>query len=51
MKLKRDKAYCGMDYHNQDGVGCASDPVNVTVCGQCGVMYDVSYPTGAGLSN
>lgn len=49
MKLKRDKSYCGMDYHNQDGVGCASDPVNVTVCGQCGVMYDVSYPTGAGL--
>lgn len=49
MKLKRDKAYCGMDYHNQDGVGCDYDPTNVTVCGQCGVMYDVSYPTGAGL--
>jgi cathepsin L len=49
MKLKREAGYCGQDSHNQDGVGCSSDPVNVTVCGQCGILYDVSYPTGAGL--
>jgi cathepsin L len=49
IRLERGPGYCGTDYHNQDGVGCASDPTNVTVCGMCGILYDVSYPTGAGL--
>ncbi|CAE7479655.1 unnamed protein product [Symbiodinium microadriaticum] len=50
IRLERGPGYCGTDYHNQDGVGCAVDPTNVTVCGMCGILYDVSYPTGAGLA-
>eukprot|EP00604_Paraphysomonas_vestita_P003503 CAMPEP_0174820588 /NCGR_PEP_ID=MMETSP1107-20130205/4512_1 /TAXON_ID=36770 /ORGANISM="Paraphysomonas vestita, Strain GFlagA" /LENGTH=299 /DNA_ID=CAMNT_0016036221 /DNA_START=51 /DNA_END=950 /DNA_ORIENTATION=- len=49
IRLARSPGYCGMDYHNGDGVGCNYDPVNVTVCGMCGILYDVSYPNDAGL--
>eukprot|EP00602_Paraphysomonas_sp_CaronLab_P008337 CAMPEP_0185024262 /NCGR_PEP_ID=MMETSP1103-20130426/7253_1 /TAXON_ID=36769 /ORGANISM="Paraphysomonas bandaiensis, Strain Caron Lab Isolate" /LENGTH=388 /DNA_ID=CAMNT_0027557181 /DNA_START=51 /DNA_END=1217 /DNA_ORIENTATION=+ len=47
IRIARSEGYCGMDYHNGDGVGCSYDPTNVTVCGMCGILYDVSYPTGA----
>eukprot|EP00633_Aureoumbra_lagunensis_P000369 CAMPEP_0197294770 /NCGR_PEP_ID=MMETSP0890-20130614/33528_1 /TAXON_ID=44058 ORGANISM="Aureoumbra lagunensis, Strain CCMP1510" /NCGR_SAMPLE_ID=MMETSP0890 /ASSEMBLY_ACC=CAM_ASM_000533 /LENGTH=334 /DNA_ID=CAMNT_0042770361 /DNA_START=247 /DNA_END=1251 /DNA_ORIENTATION=+ len=40
---------CGTDTDNQDGVGCASDPTNVTVCGTSAILYDSSYPTGVYL--
>lgn len=49
IRLARNDGYCGTDYHNGDGVGCNYDPTNVTVCGMCGILYDVSYPTGASL--
>jgi len=49
IKIEREDGYCGTDFHNGDGVGCDSDPVNVTVCGQCGIMYDSSYPTNTRL--
>lgn len=49
IRLERSPGYCGMDYHNGDGVGCNYDPTNVTVCGMCGILYDVSYPNDAGL--
>ena len=47
MKLARSSGYCGTDFHNGAGVGCNYDPRNVTVCGMCGILYDVSFPTGA----
>lgn len=51
IKIEREDGYCGTDYHNGDGVGCNSDPTNVTVCGQCGILYDSSYPTNTRLFN
>ena len=40
-------AQCGTDSSPSDGTGCDNGPSAVTVCGQCGVLYDGSYPTGA----
>jgi cathepsin L len=37
---------CGLDMTPLDGTACDGDPAVVGVCGQCGVLYDVSYPTG-----
>lgn len=38
---------CGMDTTPQDGVECAGSTDPVEVCGTCGSIYDVSYPTNA----
>jgi len=46
IRIARSEGYCGLDYHNGDGVGCSYDPTTVEVCGMCGVLYDSSYPTG-----
>jgi len=35
---------CGVDMAPQDGTGCNGGPSNVTVCGECAILYDVSYP-------
>jgi len=35
---------CGVDLYPQDGTGCINGPANVTVCGTCGILYDVSLP-------
>lgn len=40
---------CAIDYFNSDGVGCAGDPQEVTVCGTSAILYDCSYPTGGYL--
>jgi cathepsin L len=42
-----DEQRCGLDVTPQDGVDCAGQENPVTVCGTCGVIYDVSYPTNA----
>jgi len=46
MKLKRNTVNtpCGIDYTPQDGTGCNGGPTQVTVCGTCGILYDVSFP-------
>eukprot|EP00697_Spironema_sp_BW2_P002412 gnl/Spiro4/13222_TR7018_c0_g1_i1.p1 gnl/Spiro4/13222_TR7018_c0_g1~~gnl/Spiro4/13222_TR7018_c0_g1_i1.p1 ORF type:complete len:386 (+),score=83.69 gnl/Spiro4/13222_TR7018_c0_g1_i1:38-1159(+) len=41
---------CGVDASPADGTGCQGGPPSVVVCGQCGILYDVSYPTGARLA-
>lgn len=41
---RSSKTQCGTDYTPTDGVGCAHGPSQVTVCGACGLLYDVSYP-------
>lgn len=52
MKLLRHnplESWCAFDIYPSDGTGCAGGPSEVTVCGSCGILYDVSYPTGAHL--
>lgn len=50
IRLKRSSAAeCGTDTEPKDGTGCAGGPATQHVCGQCGVLFDVSYPTGAKL--
>jgi len=36
---------CGVDLWPQDGTGCNGGPPTVRVCGECAILYDVSYPT------
>ena len=40
---------CGTDSTPMDGTACVGGPGNDEqhVCGQCGVLFDVSYPLGA----
>jgi len=35
---------CGIDLWPQDGTACNGGPPNITVCGTCGILYDVSFP-------
>jgi len=39
--------WCKQDVTPSDGSGCDGGPPTVTVCGECGIWYDNSYPTGA----
>jgi len=46
IKLKREStAQCGIDLTPMDGDICSGGPSTVKVCGTCGVVYDVTYPT------
>jgi len=46
VRLKRTPSIrCGWDLNPQDGTGCNGGPTEVKVCGTCGLLYDVSYPT------
>jgi len=45
IRLSRSaKAACGVDKTPLDGTGCAGGPSTQTVCGMCGILFDVSYP-------
>lgn len=48
MRLKRESdPPCGTDNTPLSGGGCVNDGKDVlTVCGQCGILYDVIYPIG-----
>ena len=50
IRLKRDPVDdtpCGVDDTPQDGTGCFADRnTPQKPCGQCGVVFDASYPTG-----
>jgi cathepsin L len=35
---------CGVDTTPSDGDGCNGGPSQVTVCGNCGILYDTVYP-------
>jgi len=50
IKLKRESsAVCGTDDTPLMGTGCVNDGKDVlTVCGQCGILFDVCYPIGTG---
>jgi len=50
IKLRRtshEQTRCGTDLTPSDGTGCTNGPKTVTVCGTCGILYDVSYPVMA----
>lgn len=49
MKLKREAdPPCGTNNTPLMGSGCVDDGNDVvTVCGQCGVLFDVLYPIGS----
>jgi len=38
---------CGVDVSPLDGTGCSGGPATQHVCGECGMLFDVSYPLGA----
>jgi len=46
IRLKRESGTprCGNDLTPSDGTGCDSGPPTVTVCGTCGILFDVLYP-------
>jgi len=39
-----EENYCGDDTSPEDGTTCLGGPKNVTVCGQCGILYDTTVP-------
>merc|ERR1712172_346234 len=50
IRLARDaEAQCGTDSTPMDSTACVGGPGNDEqhVCGQCGVLFDVSWPLGA----
>jgi len=38
--------WCKTDVTPSDGSGCDGGPSTITVCGECGIWYDNSYPYG-----
>lgn len=50
IRLKRSSSpSCGVDPTPLDGTGCSGGPAAQKVCGTCGMLFDVSYPLGAGI--
>lgn len=39
-------AFCGTDYHPEEGVACQGESRPVKVCGMCGILLDSAYPVG-----
>lgn len=51
MRVKRESTVkCGQDTTPLDGNACKGDTKPQTVCGDCGILFDVSYPTGVKLA-
>merc|ERR1712112_312579 len=51
IRLQREtEAVCGLDSTPMSGTACVDGPGSESqeVCGMCGVLYDMSYPLGAG---
>jgi len=50
IRLKRSSsAICGEDKTPLDGTGCTGGDAVQHVCGTCGLLFDASYPLGAGM--
>lgn len=39
--LRKDEEYCGNDDNPKAGTACKDGPASVTVCGMCGLFYDM----------
>jgi len=48
-ELNATSVTCGTDNTPGDGFGCQGGPPSIQVCGECGILSDSSYPTGAFL--
>lgn len=47
IRVKREsETKCGTDYTPLQGVACEGFEVPSKVCGQCGILFDSSYPLG-----
>lgn len=47
IRVKREsETKCGTDYTPLKGVACEGFEVPSKVCGQCGILFDSSYPLG-----
>jgi len=45
IRIKRSATkQCGLDHSPLEGTGCDGGPSVITVCGECGILFDVSYP-------
>jgi cathepsin L len=45
IRLQRENPYtCGTDLNPSVGEGCTDGPPTITVCGNCGILYDTLYP-------
>jgi len=45
IRIARSSAVpCAVDITPSDGTGCNGGPSQVTVCGECGILYDTSFP-------
>jgi len=52
IRMQREsEPVCGMDSTPMQGTACQEGPGSDSqeVCGMCGLLYDMSYPLGAGL--
>lgn len=47
---KEESAFCGNDKTPEVGSGCDGGPVEVEVCGSCGILYDAVMPHFSGSS-
>jgi len=48
-RTDEDESVCAMDDTPQDGTACKGETDPVKACGQCGILYDSAFPTGAKL--
>jgi len=48
--IRRDVEVCGKDPTPEHGTECPGGPSSVTVCGECGMLWDTSYPTQVTLA-
>jgi len=44
LRHEGDDEHCGTDTQPEAGTGCKGGPLEVTVCGMCGVLYDSVVP-------
>jgi hypothetical protein len=44
LRHKDEESYCGIDSDPKKGTGCDGGPAQVTVCGNCGMLYDSVVP-------
>lgn len=53
IRISREKSAqdvkCGIDKNPASGSGCEGGPSEITVCGQCGILSDSSFPVEARL--
>jgi len=48
IRLQRENPFtCGTDLNPSVGEGCTNGPPTITVCGNCGILYDALYPVVA----